>query len=99
MHTHQIRPRTAGNVVYSRSQKSSNLQSGSLKKSSSSCDKISSILRSVYSDVAYNDLKLRKIDQARDVLWSNFFNSCMASWKNYDAYVNKLCKKNQVFLI
>ena len=103
MHTHQVRPRTASHVTSqlssSNAQKSSTSVMNNL--SNNNCCGSSNIggllLRDVYSEVAYNDLKMKKIDQVRDVLWSHFVNSCVANVNDYEAYVNKLCKQNQIF--
>lgn len=109
-HAHQVRPRTASHVATHQSSGSSSFGASPYAQKSSSTlgganvgaansSSFSSvgILRSVYSEVAYNDLKMRKIDQVRDVLWSHFVHSCLANSNDCEAYVNKLCKQNQIY--
>lgn len=63
------------------------------------CSSSSSLLlRNVYTQIAYNDLKIKKIDQVRSQIWSQFLNTCLTNLNDNDAYVNNLCKKFQIFL-
>lgn len=56
------------------------------------------LLKNIYSQIFYEDLKMRKLDQMRNQIWTHVLDRCMNNLSESDAYVNNLCKKHHIVL-
>lgn len=57
-----------------------------------------SLLKNVYSQINYNDLKKKKINQIKAHLWTQILDACLHNSLQPDTHVNDLCKKFKICL-
>jgi hypothetical protein len=77
---------------------SSSVETAGNKQSSSQASTVQALLANVYSQINYNDLKKRKINQTRLQLWTHFIDAYLAKSLNPDAHVTNLCKRFKISL-
>ena len=56
------------------------------------------LLKSIYSEMNYNDLKKQKIKKQKQQIWSQFLDACVREANDPQAHVADLCKKHKIAL-